>query len=281
MSIEIAPGVITDQYENTTNKQKFDLGDIDGTNPEVYDIQKTQDAENGKETFIFNVTDKNYDPTDPVTVDELSAWVDGVQIDDQVTKQITSTVEIKANINGEIKVLGHQYTLEVTQIVETDEEFVATGRDYRELSGNIEIRIDPTASRDIKGNTINEETTTISDFIDFIKPELRYEYSTSDIDYDGKTFTMEFNIVDKYYNAGTLTIDDLNILIDGEEPNWDDTGVHGVVKELTEQDITATVNGTNKTVGKRYTLKLSHLEQLEKLEGKETMEYHYSGNSSR
>ena len=273
MSIEIAPGVITDQYENTTNKQKFDLGDIDGTNPEVYDIQKTQDAENGKETFIFNVTDKNYDPTDPVTVDELSAWVDGVQIDDQVTKQITSTVEIKANINGEIKVLGHQYTLEVTQIVETNEEFIATGRDYRELSGNIEIRIDPTASRDIKGNTINEETTTITDFIDFIEPELRYEYSTSDIDYDGKTFTMEFNIVDKYYNTGTLTIDDLNILIDGEEPNWDDTGVHGVVKELTEQDITATVNGTNKTVGKRYTLKLSHLEQLEKLEGKETMDY--------
>ena len=133
------------------------------------------------------------------------------------------------------------------------------------------MRIDPTASRDIKGNTINEETTTIADFIDFIKPEIRYQYNTSDIDYDGKTFTMVFDVVDKYYNTGTLTIDDLNILIDGEEPNWSDTGVHGVVKELTEEDMTETINGESKVVGKHYTLKLSHLEQLEKLEGKETM----------
>ena len=189
------------------------------------------------------------------------------------TKQLISTVPIKAEMNGEILVLGHQYTLEITDIVETDEEFIATGREYRELSGDLEVRVDPNASRDIKGNHINRDKTTVTDFIDFIKPEVRYEYSTSDIDYDGKTFTMEFNMVDKYYNAGTLTIEDLQILIDGEEPNWDDTGVHGVVKELTEQDITATVNGTMTTVGKHYTLKLSHLEQLEKLEGKETMDY--------
>ena len=273
ISIEIAEGVITDQYENTTNKQKFDLGDIDGTGPEVYDVQKTQDATQGKETVIFNVTDKNYYPDDTVTLDEITTWIDGVLVDDQVTRNLVNTVPIKADVNGEILVLGHQYTLEISEIVETDEEFVGSGRDYRELSGNLEVRIDPNASRDIRGNKINDQTTTITDFVDFIKPEVRYTYNTSDIDYDGKTFTMEFNIVDKYYNTGTLTIDDLNILIDGEEPNWDDTGVHGVVKELTEENITGTVNGTNKTVGKRYTLKLSHLEQLEKLEGKETMDY--------
>ena len=273
VSIEIAPGVVTDQYENTTNRQEFDLGNIDGTGPEVYDVQKTQDAENGKETIVFNVTDKNYFDGDTVTLDEITLWMNGTQIDDQVTKQLISTVPIKAEMNGEILVLGHQYTLEITDIVETDEEFIATGREYRELSGDLEVRVDPNASRDIKGNHINRDKTTVTDFIDFIKPEVRYEYSTSDIDYDGKTFTMEFNMVDKYYNAGTLTIEDLQILIDGEEPNWDDTGVHGVVKELTEQDITATVNGTMTTVGKHYTLKLSHLEQLEKLEGKETMDY--------
>ena len=273
VSIEIAAGVVTDQYENTTNKQEFDLSNIDGTGPEVYDVQKTQDKEQEKETFIFNITDKNYYPDDPVTVDELTIWMDGVQIDNQIVKNLISTVPIKADVNGEIQVLGHQYTLEVTELVETDEEFIGSGRDYRELSGDLEVRVDPNASRDIKGNTINPDTTTIIDFVDLIKPEVRYEYNTSDIDYDGKTFTMEFNIVDKYYNTGTLTIDDLNILIDGEEPNWDDTGVHGVVKELTEEDITGTVDGTNKTVGKRYTLKLSHLEQLEKLEGKETMDY--------
>ena len=273
ITLQIAAGVVVDQYGNESNEQILDAGNIDKTLLEVYDVQKTQDEAQGKETFIFNVTDKNYDPSDPVTLDEISTWINGENVDDQVTTQIISTVEIKANVRGEIKVLGHQYTVEVSQIVETDEEFVDSGRSYRELSGDFELRIDPMASKDMVGNFIKEETTTITDFIDFIKPEVRYEYSTSDIDYEGKTFTMIFDIADKYYTSGTLTIEDLNILIDGEEPNWDDTGVHGVVKELTEQDITGTVNGTNKTVGKRYTLKLSHLEQLEKLEGKETMEY--------
>ena len=273
ISLEIDEGVVTDQYGNASNRQILDVGDIDKTTLEVYDVQKTQDEAQGKETIIFNVTDKNYDPTDPVTVDELTVWMDGVQVDDQITKNILSTVEIKANINGEIKVLGHQYTVEISELVETDEEFVGSGRDYRELSGTLELRIDPNASRDIRGNTINEETTTITDFVDFIKPEVRYTYNTSDIDYDGKTFTMEFNIVDKYLNEESLDIEDLTILIDGEEPNWDDTGVHGVVRTLTEQDITDTINGESKTVGKHYTLKLSHLEQLEKLAGKETMDY--------
>ena len=271
--MEIAAGVVTDQYENTTNSQEFDLGNIDGTGPEVYDVQKTHDAENGKDTIVFNVTDKNYYPDDPVTLDEITLWLNGTQIDDQVAKQLISTVPIKAEMNGEILVLGHQYTLEITEIVETDEEFIGSGREYRELSGDLEVRVDPNASRDIKGNHINSDKATVTDFIDFIKPEVRYTYNTSDIDYDGKTFTMVFDVADKYYNTSTLTRDDLNILIDGEEPNWDDTGVHGVVRTLTEQDITATVDGESKTVGKRYTLKLSHLEQLEKLEGKETMDY--------
>ena len=271
--MEIAAGVVTDQYENTTNSQEFDLGNIDGTGPEVYDVQKTHDAENGKDTIVFNVTDKNYYPDDPVTLDEITLWLNGTQIDDQVAKQLISTVPIKAEMNGEILVLGHQYTLEITEIVETDEEFIGSGREYRELSGDLEVRVDPNASRDIKGNHINSDKANVTDFIDFIKPEVRYTYNTSDIDYDGKTFTMVFDVADKYYNTSTLTRDDLNILIDGEELNWDDTGVHGVVRTLTEQDITATVDGESKTVGKRYTLKLSHLEQLEKLEGKETMDY--------
>ena len=271
--IEIAAGVITDQYENTTNKQEFDLGNIDGTGPEVYDVQKTHDEAQGKDTIVFNVTDKNYYPDDPVTLDELTLWLNGTQIDDQVTKQLISTVPIKAEMNGEILVLGHQYTLEISEIVETDEEFIGSGREYRELSGDLEVRVDPNASRDIRGNKINDEKASVTDFVDLIKPEVRYEYNTSDIDYDGKTFTMVFDVVDKYLDQATLTVEDLNILIDGEEPNWDNTGVHGVVRTLTEQDITATVDGESKVVGKRYRLKLSHLEQLEKLEGKETMDY--------
>ena len=84
---------------------------------------------------------------------------------------------------------------------------------------------------------------------------------------------MVFDMTDKHFKNSTLSLNDLNIKIDGEEPNWDNTGVHGVVKELTTEDVTNTINGESKVIGKRYTLKLSHLEQLEKLAGKETMDY--------
>ena len=273
IDIKISAGTVIDAYTNATNEQTLEIGNIDGTGPEVYLVQKTQDADASKETIIFNVTDKNYNPDDPVTLDEISIWVDGKQVDDEITKTILSTVPIKAMIDGSERTVGHQYTVEIADIVETDEEFVATGKAYRELSGTLELRIKADASRDIAGNTINPATTTLSDFVDYIKPEARYKYSESDIDYNGKTFKMKFDIADKYLNTINLPLENLNILIDGEEPNWDNTGVHGVVKELESTDITAIINGKTKVVGKHYTLTLSHLEQLEKLAGKDTMDY--------
>ena len=273
IDIKISAGTVIDAYTNATNEQTLAIGNIDGTGPEVYLVQKTQDADASKDTIIFNVTDKNYNPEDPVTLDEISIWVDGKQVDDEITKTILSTVPIKAMIDGSERTVGHQYTVEIADIVETDEEFVATGKAYRELSGTLELRIKADASRDIAGNTINPATTTLSDFVDYIKPEARYKYSESDIDYNGKTFKMEFDIADKYLNTINLPLENLNILIDGEEPNWDNTGVHGVVKELESTDITAIINGKTKVVGKHYTLTLSHLEQLEKLAGKDTMDY--------
>ena len=274
ISLEIEAGIVTDAYQNSSNKQTLEVGNIDGTGPEVYDVQKTQDEVNGKETIIFNVTDKNYYPDDTIALNELSVLVDGKNVENEVTKKITKTVPIKTILDGEVKTVGHQYTVEISSIVETDAEFKASGRDYRELSGTLQLKIAENASKDIKGNTINPDTTTISDFVDFIKPEVRYKYSNSDIDYDGKTFKMEFDIVDKYLSSITLNdVSQLKILIDGEEPNWDSTGVHGVTKNLTYTETKATINGQSKTVGRHYTLKLSHLEQLEKLAGKDTMDY--------
>ena len=274
ISLEIEAGIVTDAYQNSSNKQTLEVGNIDGTGPEVYDVQKTQDEVNGKETIIFNVTDKNYYPDDTIALNELSVLVDGKNVDNEVTKKITKTVPIKTILDGEVKTVGHQYTVEISSIVETDAEFKTSGRDYRELSGTLQLKIAENASKDIKGNTINPDTTTISDFVDFIKPEVRYKYSESDIDYAGKSFTMEFDIVDKYLSSITLNdVSQLKILIDGEEPNWDSTGVHGVTKNLTYTETKATINGQSKTVGRHYTLKLSHLEQLEKLAGKDTMDY--------
>ena len=275
IAVEIAAGAVTDAYGNSTQKQKMDVGNIDGTGPEVYLVQKTQNATAKTETIIFNVTDKNYDPTDLVTADEMTTWIDGVRVT-AITKQITKTTAIKTTINGTVQTVGHQYTVVLGNFVESNATFKASSRDYREYSGTLELRINANAAKDKFGNTLNTSTTTLSDFVDFIKPEIKYTYSSSDISYTGKTFTMEFDVMDKYLNTSSLTISDLNILIDGVAPNWDSTGVHGVTKTLELKESgnkTANINGTTKTVGKHYVLTLSHLEQLEKLAGKDTMDY--------
>ena len=275
IAVEIAAGAVTDAYGNSTQKQKMDVGNIDGTGPEVYLVQKTQNATAKTETIIFNVTDKNYDPTDLVTADEMTTWIDGVQVT-AITKQITTTTAIKTTINGTVQTVGHQYTVVLGNFVESNVTFKASSRDYREYSGTLELRINANAAKDKFGNTLNTSTTTLSDFVDFIKPEIKYTYSSSDISYTGKTFTMEFDVMDKYLNTSSLSISDLNILIDGVAPNWDSTGVHGVTKTLELKEAgnkTANINGTTKTVGKHYVLTLSHLEQLEKLAGKDTMDY--------
>ena len=279
IKIKIAAGAVTDAYGNKTKEQIIDPGNIDGTGPEVYDIQKTKDAANNKETFVFNVTDKNYDSTDLVTIDELTVWLDGkqVDIDGEITKKfitnpvakIDTPVEIIATVNGQERVVGHQYTLEIGSIVETNAEFVASNRKYRELSGTLEVKIATDAAKDKKGNKINPDTATITDFNDMIKPEVIYKYATSNIDKTNKTFKMEFNLVDKYCaTISNIAVTDLTIKIDNEVPDWTK-----VTRNLEVSDIKEPVNGTNKLIGRHYTLTLSNLEQLQVKSGDNYLDY--------
>ena len=280
ITLEIAAGAVTDAYKNKSKTQKLNPGSIDATGPEVYDIQKIQDVAGNKETFIFNVTDKNYDPTDLVTIDELTVWLDGkqVDIDGEITKKfitnpvakIDTPVEIITTINGQEKVVGHQYTLEISSIVETDAEFVASGRKYRELSGTLEIKIDRTASRDMKGNLINSDTTTIADFVDMIKPEVIYKYSTSNIDKDNKTFKMEFDLVDKYCNSiNDIKAENLTIKVDGKVPDWTKVDRNLEVSDMMDDD----ANRADKRIGRHYILTLSNLEQLQIKSGDNYLDY--------
>ena len=280
IKIKIVAGAVTDAYGNKTKEQIIDPGNIDGTGPEVYDIQKTKDATNNKETFVFNVTDKNYDSTDLVTIDELTVWLDGkqVDIDGEITKKfitnpvakIGTPVEIITTVNGQERVVGHQYTLEISSIVETDAEFVASGRKYRELSGTLEIKIDRTASRDMKGNLINSDTTTIADFVDMIKPEVIYKYSTSNIDKDNKTFKMEFDLVDKYCNSiNDIKAENLTIKVDGKVPDWTKVDRNLEVSDMMDDD----ANRADKRIGRHYILTLSNLEQLQIKSGDNYLDY--------
>ena len=279
IKIKIVAGAVTDAYGNKTKEQIIDPGNIDGTGPEVYDIQKTKDATNNKEIFVFNVTDKNYDSTDLVTIDELTVWLDGkqVDIDGEITKKfitnpvakIGTPVEIITTVNGQERVVGHQYTLEIGSIVETNAEFVASNRKYRELSGTLEVKIATDAAKDKKGNKINPDTATITDFNDMIKPEVIYKYATSNIDKTNKIFKMEFDLVDKYCKTiNNIAVTDLTIQIDGKVPDWTK-----VTRNLEVSDIKEPVNGTNKLIGRHYTLTLSNLEQLQVKSGDNYLDY--------
>ena len=105
-------------------------------------------------------------------------------------------------------------------------------------------------------------------FADFIKPNATYQYSSTDVDQAGKTFTMVFDMTDKFYNTASLALGDLTILIDGEEPDWNE-----VEKSLQEEDRTNVVNGESKVIGKRYTLTLSNLQQIQVKEGDNYLDY--------
>lgn len=288
--IQVAAGTITDQYTNKSQKQEFTLGHVDFIKPKIEKVSFAKDSTAKTETIIFNVIDKYLDVSDKVTKDEISVYVDGELVpSSQITRTLTKISDLTGTVNETTKVIGHQYKLVLSNF-EQKRTAINYNREYSDWSGNVKIKIAEGAVKDTNSPTPNKnEATEIKadsndaqkDFADFIKPNATYKFSSSDINYDGKTFTMVFDVTDKYYSSGTLSINDLDIKIDGEKPNWDSTGVHGVVKELSVADrsnsINITENGVEKAatkvIGKRYTLKLSHLEQLEKLQGKDTMDY--------
>ena len=270
IELEIEAGTITDKSLNTSRTQRFQIGNIDATKPEVYDVQKTQNATANTETFIFNVTDRNYDPTDLIETSEISIFVDGEEAT-SITKSITSK-EIKASIDGTTKVLGHQYTLVLSNIAESTKQ---TGKSYLEWSGTLQVKIAENAAKDLNGNTLNENTTTISDFVDYIKPEMQEVTVANPINTASKTYTASFSIIDKYFNTtNVLTKDEIKVYIDGEEAT-------SITKTLTSTPITATFNKTvdgaikngTYTIGYTYTLVLSDFEQTTKQTGKDFMEW--------
>jgi len=325
VKVRVDAGTAFDKSGNINKETTFDMGFMDDTRPQIYDIQKTQNENDKTITMVFNATDKNFDGSDPITPEELDIWLDGKLLGDTngnneldegetcpIHKDLTSVALYeKIAANNTTNMVGFQYTLVLSEIVETQAQLVASGRDFRELSGTLEVRIKQNAAKDLNSNTLNPEKLVLSDFVDFIRPEITYKYTTSsqavagDIDYEGKTFTMVFDITDKYFKESTLTINDLTILIDNEAPDWREAGeTVGVTRTLTPTDLKATFNKTvdedvnnnsilddgedkngngtldhsvivneEHVIGKRYTLVLSNLEQLEKLAGKQYLDY--------
>ena len=265
--LQIAADTLVDESGNTNQLLTVDLGKIDTLSPEIKKVSSTVDEANKKETIVFDVVDKDLSTVGISTTDtsKIHVYVDEDEAT-SVTKKITNVQDLTATINGSSKVVGKRYTLELTNF-EQPRTTVDYDREYTDWSGDVSITIDAGTARDGSGN-VNEETTIEGDFVDFINPDVTYQYSDTDIDQDGKAFTMVFDITDKYYNSATLALEDLTILIDGEEPDWTE-----VNKSLAVEDRINTVNGESKVIGQRYTLTLSNLEQLQVKEGDNYLDY--------
>ena len=266
--LQIASGILIDTSGNESVETTLDLGMIDSIGPEFFKVSSNVDKENKKETIVFDVVDKYFATAQISTTDtsKIHVFVDDEEAT-SVTKIITNIEDLTEMIDGTNRVIGKRYTLELTNFEQARSATVDYNREYSDWSGDASIKIDAGTARDDLGNS-SKEATIEGDFVDFVKPNATYQFSETDIDHDGKTYTMVFDMTDKFYDSGTLTLDDLTILIDGEEPDWTK-----VDKALQEEDRTNIINGETEVIGKRYTLTLSNLEQLQVKEGDNYLDY--------
>ena len=294
----------TDGHSNTSKEQEFELGHVDFIKPRIEKQSATKDETAKTETIIINVIDKYIDTTKEITADEITIYADE-EIVTGITKTFSKNTRttpateedlryetngnITTTINGTSKVIGQQYKLVLSDF----EQATNNSKKYKDWSGTISIDVAEGAVKDqISGTTANtnELTTLKGDFVDFIAPYLTYQYLTTDIDRtgadaDGKSFQMAFEVTDKYYESGKLSIDDLSIQMADGKNTYDLKNTPVTIALNSDEAITApNVKMTNKTtgeietvasatIGHKYVLTISNLEQLEIAEGNTTLDY--------
>ena len=254
-------------------------------------------------TKTLSVTVKgsaNYtsDVESTLTADNVEVYVDGVK---------ATGLNIQVGL-GKIDTNETTQKKEVTHVITISNFEQGTrknGEPYKEFSGNVALKIlgrgkdsstyNANVLTDEFGNQnmmeTDEETGTwvnvqIKDaettqntnnvlFADFIAPEFTYEYSSTDINRDQKTLTVDFSVTDKFFKTSKVLENADNIAV-----NLLDTSVKIandkitktlMLKTLAEDevngDITYKANGDiyykSKKVGERYRLVIGGLEQAE------------------
>lgn len=292
MTIIIKEKTLKDETGNESNELEIPLDHVDTLKPEIVKVSGTHNinatnVELSTFTVVFDIVDKYLDTSAITTTDtsKIHVYMDGEPAD-TIVKTITNIQQLNAEINGTPQKVGYRYTLELSNF-QNPRTSIDYTREYTDWSGDLAIKIDANTARDtsntgnaetiLYGNEANSYNVDYADFIDFIKPDATYKFLTSDIDATNKKFTMKFDITDKFYNED-LSLTDLQVLISAENET-DSDGYYDLMtndkigKSLVYEDITNTVNGASKVIGKRYTLVLSNLEQLQKIEGNYYLDY--------
>ena len=306
VEIIIPAGTVEDKSGNKNLELVYDqIGHIDTLKPEIVKVSSTSqknetNVELSKHIVVFDIVDKFIDTSSITTSDtsKIHVYLDGEEAT-SITKKITNIEQLNATVNGALRKVGYRYTLELSNFEKVRTSIDYT-REYTDWSGDLTIKIDANVAYDVNptntsdrrgndetilaGNEANTSNLDYADFVDYIKPDATYEYSDTDVKetaQDGKTFSMTFDITDKFYQDSTLSISDLQVLISAEgntgtgESKYDDlTNNPKVGKSLrVDGTIENVVNGVTKVIGKRYTLVLTNLEQVQKTEGNRYLDY--------
>ena len=308
LQVIIPENIIQDESGNTNGSTEFSMGENEDTlKPEIVKVssQKYLLGQDGNplsdrptETITFDVTDKYFGTID-LDVDDIHIFVDGEETV-IVNKELQLEETLTATIDGASQTIGRRYKLILSdfEMAGLENEY-----DFRGLSGTVSIEIDEGIATDQSGNTSGgrkaDGTNTsqgqpiVGDLVDFISPSIIYESSeTSRVENaSGETeVQIVFDVTDKYYSNGTITLDDLTIMIqDGTtDTNYinlkDIPGVElGIseVDKIEEGPFNKTIDGTvqlvtNQVIGKTYTLTIRNLEQAEIATGRNYLDY--SGN---
>lgn len=260
--IVLSEGILTDETGNTSKETTFDIGQVDFVRPIIKKISSKIDKQAKTETIEFMVTDK-YFGTSNITTDSINVYVDG-KIAEGINKEIIAETDVTENRNGTNYKIGKKYTLKLSNF-EQKNRFGQT-TDYLNWSGQTSIRIAEDVIEDTSGNK-NLQETIDGEYVDFVSPAMLYNYLTTDVDYEQKSVTIKFRMVDKNYKRGNLTLNDLKILINQKEVDW-----NKVKRTFREEPVYSEINGQRKQIGNEYTIVISELDQT-KREGTNTLDY--------
>lgn len=246
----------SDKTINSDGYQMFGEYQFDYESPE-WEIQNLDiDKENDSLTVdIVGKDNLSGIETYLLTANDIVVYVDGTRVD-TLTKKLSTATETDE---------GVVYQLTLSNF---EEDTKQSGKKYKEWSGDVTLEIAKDTLVDRASNKNIKQTLSLGQ-VDTLKPVFEYVYSEGNINYVSKSLKVVFSVTDKYFDTTNLNVEDLTILVDNEEPNWET-----VKREFTSiTDITDTVNGIEKVVGKEYTLEISGLEQKYIEEGDKYLNY--------
>lgn len=287
-AINYTRGTINPKYRTEWIKQSskinIDTNNLSNSNIKVT-LRGRTNAEAGKD-FTSEVESSL---SNEKINDQIKVYIDGEEAT-SITKQVATATEATNETTGAKDVV------QVLTLSNFEEALRQKGKNYKEWSGNISLKIAKKTLKDttyqnqnlqaidtsgtmediiLKGTgteSTNNKTSTTTMFTDYIRPEFTYEAANTIIDQGKKNVTVVFDITDKYFQSSKIDLTTMKIKVDGKEPDW--TKVTRTFKkkqiaaDVTEGniiyrangDIYTTVNGKQVKIGERYELIVNGLE---------------------